>query len=132
MLQCSKRQCDDHGKNHSFLFDGDSGRWILSPAYDLTPSYSRDRDLRGLFPSTFGASPRRHALADLAAEAGVTLAEFDEIDGEVAAAVNRWSEHAEELGVPADLILRATRIQEDLADSLSSATRARSSRRKRW
>ncbi|MFA5262840.1 MAG: HipA domain-containing protein [Opitutaceae bacterium] len=91
---------DDHGKNHSFLFDSNSGRWTLSPAYDLTPSYSRDRELRGLFPSTFGASPRRQALADVAAEAGVTLAEFDEIDGEVAAAVGRWTEHAERLDVP--------------------------------
>jgi serine/threonine-protein kinase HipA len=27
---------DDHGKNFSFLFDG--GRWLVSPAYDLTRS----------------------------------------------------------------------------------------------
>jgi len=27
---------DDHGKNHSFLFDAVAGRWTLSPAYDLT------------------------------------------------------------------------------------------------
>lgn len=140
ILEAVRRMCfnvrsgnaDDHGKNHGFLFDGDSGRWTLSPAYDLTPSYSRDRELRGLFPSTYGASPRRQALADVAAEAGVTLAEFDEIDGEVAAAVSRWPEHAERLDVPADLVSRAARIQEDLAGSLSSAVPARSSRRKRW
>ena len=140
VLEAVRRMCfnvrsgnaDDHGKNHSFLFDGDSDRWTLSPAYDLTPSYSRDRELRGLFPSTFGASPRRQALADVAAEVGVTPAEFDEIDGEVAAAVGRWAEHAERLDVPNDLVSRAARIQDDLAGSLSSAATARSSRRRRW
>ncbi|MSU51751.1 MAG: type II toxin-antitoxin system HipA family toxin [Opitutus sp.] len=140
VLEAVRRMCfnvrggnaDDHGKNHSFLFDGDSGRWTLSPAYDLTPSYSRDGGLRGLFPSTFGASPRRPALADVAAEAGVTLAEFDEIDGEVAAAVGRWAEHAGRLDVPADLVSRAARIQEDITGFLSAATPSRSLRRKRW
>lgn len=27
---------DDHGKNFSYLYDPDEGRWHLSPAYDLT------------------------------------------------------------------------------------------------
>jgi serine/threonine-protein kinase HipA len=140
ILEAVRRMCfnvrsgnaDDHGKNHSFLFDGDSGRWTLSPAYDLTPSYSRDRELRGLFPSTFDKSSRRQALADVAAEVGVTPAEFDEIDGEVAAAIGRWAEHAERLDVPKELVSRAAQIQNDLAGSLSSAAPARSSRRRRW
>lgn len=29
---------DDHGKNFAFLYDEESGRWHLSPAYDLTVS----------------------------------------------------------------------------------------------
>jgi serine/threonine-protein kinase HipA len=140
ILEAVRRMCfnvrsgnaDDHGKNHSFLFDGDSGRWILSPAYDLTPSYSRDREMRGLFPSTFDKSPCRQALADVAAEVGVTPAEFDEIDGEVATAIGRWAEHAERFDVPKDLVSRAAQIQNDLAGSLSSAAPARSSRRRRW
>jgi serine/threonine-protein kinase HipA len=123
---------DDHGKNHSFLFEGETGHWTLSPAYDLTPSYSRDRDLRGLFPSTFGNSPRRQQLADVAAEVGVTPAEFDEIDGEVAAAVSRWTEHAERLDVPAALLARASGIQNDLAGSMTATGPARSLRRRRW
>jgi serine/threonine-protein kinase HipA len=140
ILEAVRRMCfnvrsgnaDDHGKNHSFLFNGDSGRWTLSPAYDLTPSYSRDRELSGLFPSTFDKSPRRQALTDVAAEVGVTPAEFDEIDGEVAAAVGRWAEHAERLDVPKELVSRAAQIQNDLAGSLSSTAPARSSRRRRW
>jgi serine/threonine-protein kinase HipA len=123
---------DDHGKNHSFLFDGDSGRWTLSPAYDLTPSYSRDRELRGLFPSTFGPSPRRQALGEVAGEVGVTPAEFDEIDGEVAATIGRWREHAERLDVPDALVSRAAGIQGDLAGSLSVAAPTPTARRRRW
>jgi serine/threonine-protein kinase HipA len=29
---------DDHGKNHAFLLDEATGRWVLTPAYDLTYS----------------------------------------------------------------------------------------------
>ena len=140
VLEAVRRMCfnvrsgnaDDHGKNHGFLFEGETGRWTLSPAYDLTPSYSRDRELRGLFPTTFGASPRRQQLADVAAEVGVTPTEFDEIDGEVTAAVSRWTEHAERLDVPAALVARAAGIQSDLAGSMTATGPARSSRRRRW
>lgn len=31
---------DDHSKNFSFLYNEEESRWILSPAYDLTYSYS--------------------------------------------------------------------------------------------
>ena len=31
---------DDHSKNFSFLYDEDLNKWELSPAYDLTYSYS--------------------------------------------------------------------------------------------
>lgn len=31
---------DDHSKNFTYLYDEDEERWILSPAYDLTFSYS--------------------------------------------------------------------------------------------
>lgn len=140
VLEAVRRMCfnvrsgnaDDHGKNHSFLFDDVANRWTLSPAYDLTPSYSRDRDLRGLFPTTFGSTPRRDALADVAAEAGVTRTEFDAIDAEVEAAVHRWPEHAERLNVPPELVARAAAIQAELAGTLATIAPARSSRRRRW
>jgi len=141
VLEAVRRMCfnvrsgnaDDHGKNHSFLFDSETGRWTLSPAYDLTPSYSRDRELRGLFPSTFGSSPRRQLLADVAAEIGVTLQEFDEIDGEVAAIVAHWAEHAERLDVPEASIARAAAIQAELAGAFTSEAPKRALRRRpRW
>jgi serine/threonine-protein kinase HipA len=141
VLEAVRRMCfnvrsgnaDDHGKNHGFLFDAATTRWTLSPAYDLTPSHSRDREMRGLFPTTFGVMPRQQALANVAAEAGVTPAEFDEIDGEVAASVARWAEHAERLGVPETLVANAAAIQRELAGSLTSDAPARSPRRRpRW
>jgi serine/threonine-protein kinase HipA len=141
VLEAVRRMCfnvrsgnaDDHGKNHSFLFDSQTGSWGLSPAYDLTPSYSRDRELRGLFPTTFGSSPRRQLLAEVAAEVGVTPREFDEIDGEVALAVAQWAEHAERLEVPEALVARAAEIQAELAGSLVNETPNRATRRRpRW
>jgi serine/threonine-protein kinase HipA len=139
VLEALRRMCfnvrsgnaDDHGKNHSFLFDAGTGRWTLSPAYDLTPSHSRDRDLRGLFPNTFGVAPRRQAMADVAAEAGVTPTEFDEIDGEVAAIMTRWAEYAERMEVPETLVAHAAGIQLELAGSLATEAPSRSPRRRR-
>ncbi len=31
---------DDHSKNFSFIYNEDLNKWLLSPAYDLTYSYS--------------------------------------------------------------------------------------------
>lgn len=141
VLEAVRRMCfnvrsgnaDDHGKNHSFLLNPASGLWTFSPAYDLTPSHSRDREMRGLFPTTFGVSPRRQALADVAAEVGVTPAEFEEIDGEVAAVVARWPEHAERLELPESLAAHAAGIQRELAGSLTAESPTGSARRRpRW
>jgi serine/threonine-protein kinase HipA len=141
VLEAVRRMCfnvrsgnaDDHGKNHSFLLNPVSGQWTLSPAYDLTPSHSRDREMRGLFPTTFGGSPRRQALADVAAEVGVAPAEFEEIDGQVAAVVARWPEHAERLELPESLAAHAAGIQRELAGSLTAeSTIGRARRRPRW
>jgi serine/threonine-protein kinase HipA len=141
VLEAVRRMCfnvrsgnaDDHGKNHSFLLNPVSGQWTLSPAYDLTPSHSRDREMRGLFPTTFGVSPRRQALADVAAEVGVTPAEFDEIDGEVAAVVSRWPAHAERLQLPDSLSAHVAGIQRDLAGSLAAESGTSGPRRRpRW
>lgn len=124
---------DDHGKNHSFLMSPSTGEWSLSPAYDLTPSYTRDQHMRGLFPRTFGPLPRRQQLIDVAAEAGVTRSEFEEIDDEVAAAVARWRQHAARLEVPESHVARVGDTQAELAASLAADSAARSPRRRpRW
>ncbi|BDQ35441.1 type II toxin-antitoxin system HipA family toxin [Pseudodesulfovibrio portus] len=35
---------DDHLKNHGFLYDTTSGKWRLSPAYDIVPQPQREGD----------------------------------------------------------------------------------------
>ncbi len=57
---------DDHAKNFSFLFDGQTGRWTLSPAYDLT----NNPGTYGERATTVGGKGRGIALDDLVA-AGV-------------------------------------------------------------
>jgi serine/threonine protein kinase HipA of HipAB toxin-antitoxin module len=56
---------DDHGKNHGFLFDPISGQWMLSPADDLTPSHSRDREMRGLSAAEFIEIPMRNYISEV-------------------------------------------------------------------
>lgn len=124
---------DDHGKNHSFLFDEATSRWSLSPAYDLALNFSNGRDYQGLFPSSFGTSPRLATLAAVAADASVTRDEFDVIDAEVKAALDRWPEFAHAAGLDSADLTRAQNIHQGLAVSLAVETAApKTKRRKLW
>jgi serine/threonine-protein kinase HipA len=128
---------DDHGKNHSFLYDEDRRQWRLSPAYDITLSYERDRSLSGLFPATFGNQPRGVALQKQAVAAGLSEAEFAGIDEQVRSACNRWPEFADQAGVSAAEKARAAAAIAELGKSIDGVPlptgmgpRARSSRRR--
>lgn len=124
---------DDHGKNHSFLYQEEGRLWTLSPAYDMTLNFSEGQQYDGLFPSSFGTSPRRSVLAGTAQDAGVRQSEFDQVDAEVAAAVARWPEFAAAAGLPAEDRDRAARIHDRLAESLGmEAPETRKKRRKLW
>ncbi|MDI1250196.1 MAG: type II toxin-antitoxin system HipA family toxin [Lacunisphaera sp.] len=124
---------DDHGKNHSFLFDDTARRWTLSPAYDLTPKAESGRQYQGLSPNTFGLSPRLATLAGVSADAGVRRDEFDAIDAEVTATIQRWPEFAASANLAPEVIERVTSIHAGLATTLASETPAkRGKRRKLW
>jgi len=124
---------DDHGKNHSFLFDDQAGRWTLSPAYDLTLNAESGREYQGLSPNTFGPSPRLATLAGVAADAGVRRDEFDAIDTEVAAVIQRWPEFAASVNLAPDITERVALIHAGLATTLAAETPARrGKRRKLW
>ena len=124
---------DDHGKNHSFLFDEATAQWTLSPAYDLTLNADEGRDYLGLTPSTFGSAPRLTTLAAVAADAGIGRDEFDQIDAEVSAVIQRWSEFAAAAELPAATAERAAAIHLGVANSLATeVTAKRGKRRKLW
>ena len=114
---------DDHGKNHSFLFDEATAQWTLSPAYDLTLNADEGRDYQGLTPNTFGSAPRLTTLGAVAADAGIGRDEFDKIDAEVSAVIQ----------LPAAVAARAAAIHLGVANVLATeVTAKRSKRRKLW
>lgn len=94
---------DDHGRNHSFLYDDTTREWSLSPAYDLNPSVSESLAAlswqgRMEIPTTFD-SLRRFALIG-----GIAPGKAGEIYHEVEAGVARWPEIATAAGVPERII----------------------------
>ncbi|WP_404420543.1 type II toxin-antitoxin system HipA family toxin [Nibricoccus sp. IMCC34717] len=113
---------DDHGKNHSFLYDEVLRSWSLSPAYDLTLNYSNDRMFSGLFPNTFGPQPRLAALQTVALNVGMTSAEFAAIDEDVSRAIGKWTIFAKEVGLPEKEIGRATSLHAQMAESLAQSS----------
>ena len=124
---------DDHGKNHSFLYNEAAKSWTLSPAYDLTLNYSESADYHGLFPNSFGASPRLSTLATTAADAGVSRKEFEYLDATVSGALQRWPEFARTAGLDAPLREHAERVHQGLAASLAmDAPVNRSKRTRLW
>jgi serine/threonine-protein kinase HipA len=125
---------DDHGKNHSFLYDPDTGMWSLSPAYDLTLNYSSQRSFSGLFPNTFGESPRREQLVEVCAEYDVTEAEFSEVDTQVAATLARWPEFAAAASLSPEDKARASALHGHVSESLQATGSVSTSRKtkRRW
>ncbi|VXC01888.1 type II toxin-antitoxin system HipA family toxin [Pseudoclavibacter sp. 8L] len=100
---------DDHTKNHAFLMD-ESGVWSLAPAYDLTFAYNpagawTSQHLMSV-DGEFGMITRRqlHALGDRFDVPG-----YRAVVGEVADAVARWREFADEarLGAPRAAVIDA-------------------------
>ncbi len=98
------RNQDDHVKNIAFLMD-QSGRWTLSPAYDVAYAYAPD----GLWTSRHQMSlnGKRDAFetADLravASTAAMARGRADEILAQVCEAVSSWPQHAAAAGVPDD------------------------------
>lgn len=87
---------DDHGKNHSFVLDEQTGDWNLSPAYDLTYSPGMERGMTIARETV----PDLDTLRALCASAGVKPTVFARILEEVRAGLAKWLEHAAESGVP--------------------------------
>ena len=94
------RNQDDHTKNISFLI-GQSGNWLLSPAYDVTYAHNPGGRWTNLHQMTVNGKRDDFFLEDVMAVAeSIKLNTADKIIDEVREAVSRWSEFAKEAGVP--------------------------------
>jgi serine/threonine-protein kinase HipA len=96
------RNQDDHVKNIAFLMDR-SGRWSLSPAYDLTFAHRPDSRWTGRHQMSVNGKRDDFSFEDLrrcAATASMGRNRPREIVEQVTEAVRRWPAYAEAAGVP--------------------------------
>ncbi len=100
LLQAARRMlfnllagnCDDHGRNHAFLYDAATRCWDLSPAYDLTFSpavLSRGMTIAGEVTPTFAT------VRDFLGSMAITKEETTNLTAEVLATLRRWPEFAQ-------------------------------------
>lgn len=80
---------DDHLHNHGFLHV-ESGKWRLSPAFDLNPFPERERELKTWITEESGPSASIESLRSAAAYFGLRPARAAVVIGAVEAAVGRW------------------------------------------
>ena len=110
------RNQDDHVKNIAFLMDK-TGRWSLSPAFDVTYSYNPAGQWTAAHQMTINGKNDDFNLADFRAcakTASMKRGRAEAIVEEVRHAVSRWKDFADEAGVdPAqrDKIRAALRLE---------------------
>jgi serine/threonine-protein kinase HipA len=95
------RNQDDHVKNIAFLMD-QTGAWSLSPAFDVTYSYSPSGAWTATHQMTLNGKRDGFTLADFhacAKTASMKAGRAEAIVEEVRAAVARWPEFAAQAGV---------------------------------
>ncbi len=99
------RNQDDHVKNIAFLMDK-SGKWSLSPAFDITYSFNPQGDWTSRHQMSLNGKRDNFTIEDFRACAKNTSmkrGKAEAIIDEVASAVLLWKEFAEESGVPNDV-----------------------------
>lgn len=93
------RNCDDHTKNFAFLMD-QSGKWSLSPAYDICYAY-RPGSI-WVSAQSLMVNGKRENISDadfLEVARKMNIKKPEEKITQVKLAVRRWVEFAEEVGV---------------------------------
>ncbi|WP_332910366.1 HipA domain-containing protein [Algoriphagus boritolerans] len=97
------RNCDDHTKNFAFLMDR-SGKWSLSPAYDICYAY-RPGSL-WVSSQSLQVNGKRDKITDvdfLEVARKMNIRKPEEKIEQVKSAIRRWKEFAEEVKVDAKL-----------------------------
>jgi serine/threonine-protein kinase HipA len=93
------RNCDDHTKNFAFRLQMD-GKWELAPAYDICHAYRPDHRWVSQHALSINGKRKDITKADLLALASsINVKKVDAIISEVASAVDRWADFADEVGV---------------------------------
>jgi serine/threonine-protein kinase HipA len=110
------RNQDDHAKNIAFLMDK-TGRWSLSPAFDVTYSYNPFGAWTASHQMTLNGKRDDFVLDDFRAcarAASMKRGRAEAIIAEVRAVVSRWRDYADDAGVPAvwrDRIQKTLRLE---------------------
>ena len=79
---------DDHSKNFSFIYNEDLNKWELSPAYDLTYSYS----INGEHATTIngnGVNPSLNDILKVAEKIGLDKKKAEKIAIEIRETVRK-------------------------------------------
>ncbi len=111
------RNQDDHVKNIAFLMDK-SGHWSLSPAFDLTFSFNPAGAWTASHQMTMNGKREAFTLDDFkacASSASMKRGRGEALVAEVLEGVSRWTEFADEAGVPTawrDRIGRSHRLKD--------------------
>jgi serine/threonine-protein kinase HipA len=95
------RNQDDHVKNIAFLMDK-KGNWSLSPAFDVTYSYSPSGSWTSTHQMSMNGKRDHFVLADFVAIeklAGLKRAQANSIVRDVQHVVSKWRDYADAAGV---------------------------------
>lgn len=101
VFNCLAVNQDDHVKNISFLMDK-SGKWMLSPAYDITFSYNPSNKWLRAHQMTVNGKTVGIGLPDLleaGAKMGIKNRRCRDIIGEIAVSVSGFAAFAEQVGI---------------------------------
>ena len=94
------RNHDDHVKNFSFLMN-EEGKWIISPAYDITYQYKKGGSWTNVHQSSINGkfdNFTRDDLLNFGKTFGIKKANY--ILEEIISAVSQWPKIAKEIDIP--------------------------------
>jgi len=101
VFNCLAVNQDDHVKNISFIMDR-TGKWILSPAYDITFSYNPTNKWLRAHQMTVNGKTSEIGLEDLfeaGSKMGIKERRCKDIIGEVDLSVSNFGKFAEQAGI---------------------------------
>ena len=101
VFNCLAVNQDDHVKNISFIMDR-TGKWTLSPGYDITFSYNPDNKWLRAHQMTINGKTQGIGLSDLlicGRKLGIKERRCKDIISEVRAAVCKFAAYAEQAGI---------------------------------